>query len=205
MTGVLGSAAAIAGLRSQRLSPHRKALSHTPARLVVPNQGPIFGPRGFIIVQRLPDRQHAFGSRHSHVVVERGQCMDTLDRMAHRRIDEYENATEHLARKREGFCGDDHRLAELVARDALRLVVRNEQCLRQAGNEMLGLAGEYCRFKLLADQRIGGGAAAIGAGRGDDVEIEQDQLSLVRTGRKEQLVEFGGGGRIDGARCGRWL
>ena len=73
--------------------------------------------------QCLPNSEHGLGRLCLQRVVERGKRMNALDRMAHRRIDEHENAIEHVAAQREGLGRNQHRFAELVVGDAAGLFV----------------------------------------------------------------------------------
>ena len=66
---------------------------------------------------------HVFGRWQRQLVIEGGKRMDALDRMPHAWIDEHEDAIEHVAAQGECLPRHHHRLAELIACDAPRLLV----------------------------------------------------------------------------------
>lgn len=94
-------------------------------RFVVPGGRLILRYDSIPLLERLPDSDHAFGSSLRHLVVERSQRMDALNRVADCWIDEYQDAVERLARHAERFCRDHYRLAQIVAHDASCLLARN--------------------------------------------------------------------------------
>ena len=110
--------------------------------------------------------------------------------MSDGRIDEEQDAIEHVARHGERLGGGDDRFAEIVAGNAARLCARDAQRLRQIGGEIFAVMGKRRGLEPLDDDGLLAQADAAGGHRFCDMQIEQDQPALVGAGREKLLVEF---------------
>lgn len=104
---------------------NRRARSCPTGRSVVPHERMMFGAGLVVVMQRLPDRDHALRRLRCYLVVKQGQRVDAFNRVADGRIDEYENAVEHIARHAECLGAHHDRFAQLIAGNVLRLPARN--------------------------------------------------------------------------------
>ena len=125
--------------------------------------------------------------------------MDALDRMADRRIDEHQEAIDHVARDAERLDRHHDRLAMVIAHDAAGLLTRNTQGFRELLDEILAMIAQRRCFQALADARVAQDHDLPCRHRRGDVEVEQDETPLVFGGGEENIVEFAGDRRIHGA------
>ena len=111
-----------------------------------------------------PDRQHALGRGRREFVIEAGEIVDPLDRLADRRIEEQQNALEHGGLHAERLGGDHDRLAgrsRAMRSASARLMPSARSSMRQ-NSPALRCSAAFSRRRITSLE-AGAGRRAVGS------------------------------------------